>query len=197
MIQLIGRYRPKPQYTGMYQLLDMSRSWHVTIPNVELKMALSTANGQKSWLNLGPVTIVTISWHDFPFEHTPNKKTWADPELDQVKMALSTANGLKSRCILVDRSLAKQPPRGPFAHELRNQTGGNNYVRSQIRDIIVTNNKSHDTVELGSSYREKHGNRHNIHCARVLRHFILKNGFSVYDMRIHWMSIYIKLLHIF
>ena len=61
----------------------------------------------------------------FRDERTPNKKTRADPELDQVKMDVSGANGSKSRCILVDRSLAKQPPRGPFAHELRNQTGGN------------------------------------------------------------------------
>ena len=136
-------------------------------------MALSTANRQKSWSNLGHVTIVTISgpkvraqngrvcckwakklvnfWscHEcdsfrhmtFRHEQTPDKKTRADPELDQVKMALSTANGLKSRCILVDRSLAKQPPRGPFAHELRNQTGGNKYIFRILRHFCSTNQK--------------------------------------------------------
>ena len=59
----------------------------------------------------------------FRDQRTPDKKSRADPELDQLKMDVSGANGSKSRCILVALSLAKQPPRGPFAHELRNQTG--------------------------------------------------------------------------
>ena len=59
----------------------------------------------------------------FRDQQTPNKKTRSDPGLDQVKMDVSVVNGSKSRCILVVLSLAKQPPRGPFARELRNQTG--------------------------------------------------------------------------
>ena len=68
------------------------------------------------------------SFRDMTFRdgHTPNKKTRSDMGLDQVKMDVSVVNGSKSRCILVVLSLAKQPPRGPFARELRNQTGGNN-----------------------------------------------------------------------
>ena len=45
--------------------------------------------------------------------------------MDQVKMQIPAANGPKDARILLALSLAKQPPRGPFARELRNQTGGN------------------------------------------------------------------------
>ena len=110
-------------------------------------MALPALNEPKSWSSLGSVTIVTrvfgpkvraqngatcpkcikklvkfwVRCHIFVTTH---KKTRNDPGLDQVKMAPPALNGSKSRCILVALSLAKQPPRGPFAHELSNQTGG-------------------------------------------------------------------------
>ena len=104
--------------------LVMSRSWEFLDQKFELKMDDSMANGQKSWSDFGPVTIVTISLHQFSWQ-TPDKKTRSVPDLDHVKMDDSMVNEFKSRCILVALSLAKQPPRGPFARELRNQTGGN------------------------------------------------------------------------
>ena len=88
-------------------------------------MDCTAANGQKTWSTFDHVTIVTISLQTFRHGQTPNKKTRSDPGFDQVKMDVPVVNGLKSRCILVVLSLAKQPPRGPFARELRNQTGGN------------------------------------------------------------------------
>ena len=91
-------------------------------------MDVSGANEQKTWSTFDHVTIVTISLQTFRYGQTPNKKTRSDPDLDQVKTDVSVVNESKSRCILVVLSLAKQPPRGPFAHELRNQTGGNNYT---------------------------------------------------------------------
>ena len=41
-------------------------------------------------------------------------------------MSLPALNGPKDARVLLALSLAKQPPRGPFARELRSQTGGNN-----------------------------------------------------------------------
>ena len=88
-------------------------------------MDCTVANGQKTWSNFDHITIVTISLQTFRSGHTPHKKTRSDPDLDQVKTDVSVVNGSKSGCIRVALSLAKQPPRGPFARELRNQTGGN------------------------------------------------------------------------
>ena len=124
-------------------------------------MQIPAANGPKRWSSLGSVTTVTRvfgpkvraqnadpcgKWakkmvkfrvcHDRDtFSWWRDKKSRTDPEMNQVKMQISAANGPKDARILLALSLAKQPPRGPFAHELRNQTGGNNY--SNVTAIML------------------------------------------------------------
>ena len=134
------------------QNLDpMSRPWHkFSDQKSGLKMALPALNGQKSWSSFGSdvTTLARVfgpkvraqngatcpkwakSWSDFgqilgvtAFSWRTHKKTRSDPGFDQVKTALLALNGSKSHCILVDLSLAKQPPRGPFARELRTKRG--------------------------------------------------------------------------
>ena len=60
--------------------------------------------------------------------------------MDQVKMPLPGLNGSKDARVLLARDLAKQPPRGPFARELRNLTGGNypenHWVFESLRQCV-------------------------------------------------------------
>ncbi len=86
-------------------------------------MQIPAANGQKNWSLFGHVTIVIVFVTSIFV--TPDKKDLADPEMDPVKMQIPATNGQKTACNRFALNLAKQPSRGPFAHELRNQTGGN------------------------------------------------------------------------
>ena len=52
-------------------------------------------------------------------------------------MSLPALNGPKDARVLLARDLAKQPPRGPFARELRNQTGGNKRYQTENSDFMI------------------------------------------------------------
>ena len=108
-------------------------------------MALSTANGPKSWSNLGPVTTVTVSVTHFRHGHL-TKSLWPIHKQFSLKCRYPLQMGQKmlaqSSCSGAD--LTKEPPRGPFVHELRNQTGGNYIIMYTGTSQYITVRNNHE-----------------------------------------------------
>ena len=70
------------------------------------------------------------------------KMLWPIPKQFGLKCRYPFANGRKDARTCFGADLTKEPPRGPFAHELRNQTGGN-YVERQYRHVVVCSRQHH------------------------------------------------------